>query len=278
MPILIAEASSNMAAENYKDFIMVLKNIRHRLPPSTVLKQQQQERLYWRQCQRTYTFQPIYRVTGSLMAIELLTAVFHPAAPEQRLSPESYFAALDTAERVLIIREQLELLQTWQAKFVEGGMVASVNIDGPTLQAVRHNPAVRQLIARCPWVRFELVEHHVLPQEELVAQMPELGPLWLDDFGSGLANFSALSELKYDYIKLARELFILLRDSEEGRSLFNMLLALINRYCKGVIVEGVETLEEWRQVQNSFACAAQGYYFSRPVPFDRLATLPLSLA
>lgn len=257
---------------------MVLKNIRHRLPPSTVVKQQQQERLYWRECQRTYTFQPIYRVTGSLMAIELLTAVFHPSAPGQKVSPESYFAALDATERMLIVREQLELLEKWKTKFIEGGMVASVNIDGPTLQAVQHNPLVRQLIARCPWVRFELVEHQVLPQEALVAQIPELGPLWLDDFGSGMANFSALSELKYDYIKLARELFILLRKSEEGRSLFNMLLALINRYCKGVIVEGVETLEEWHQVKNSFACAAQGYYFAHPMPFDRLETLPLKLA
>ncbi len=257
---------------------MVLKNISHRLPPSIVVQEQQNERGYWQQCRRIYTFQPIYRVTGSLMAIELLTAVYHPSAPSQRLSPEAYFTALEPVERLKIIQEQLELLETWQQKLTAADVVASVNIDGPTLQAVEHDPAVRQLIARCPWVRFELVEHQSLPQEALVARVPELGPLWLDDFGSGMANFSALSELKYDYIKLARELFILLRKSEEGRNLFNMLLALINRYCKGVIIEGVETPEEWHQVQNSYACAAQGYYFARPMPFDQLASLPLILA
>lgn len=256
---------------------MVLNHIRHRLPPSDVVKKQQEERLYWQACQRTYTFQPIYRVTGSLMAIELLTAVFHPSAPGQRLSPESYFAALEIDHRLHIVTEQLELLAQWETKFADTGMVASVNIDGPTLLAIQHQPAIRQLIARCPWVRFELVEHHVLPQEEIVAQMPELGPLWLDDFGSGMANFSALTELKYDYIKMARELFIMLRKSEEGRNLFNMLLALINRYCKGVIVEGVETIDEWIQVQNSPAFAAQGYFFARPMPFDQLESLPLHL-
>ncbi len=73
---------------------------------------------------------------------------------------------------------------------------------------------------------------------------------------------------------MARELLILLRKSEEGRNLFNMLLALINRYCKGVIVEGVETIDEWIQVQNSPACAAQGYYFARPMPFDQFSALP----
>ena len=43
--------------------------------------------------------------------------------------------------------------------------------------------------------------------------MCEFGPLWLDDFGTGMANFSALSEVRYDYIKIARELFVMLRQS-----------------------------------------------------------------
>ncbi len=79
----------------------------------------------------------------------------------------------------------------------------------------------------------------------------KIGPLWLDDFGTGMANFSALSEVRYDYIKIARELFVMLRQSPEGRTLFSQLLRLMNRYCRGVIVEGVETPEEWRDVQNS---------------------------
>lgn len=257
---------------------MVLKNISHRLSPSIVVKKQQQERMYWQQCQRTYTFQPIYRVTGSLMAIEVLTAVFHPSAPGQRISPESYFAALSVHQRLLIVQEQLELLITWEQKFIADQLLVSINVDGPTLLAVQHHPVIRQLIARCPWLRVELVEHHNLPGKQVVAQIPELGPLWLDDFGSGMANFSALTELEFGYIKLARELFMLLRASEEGQNLFNSLLLLISRYCQGVIVEGVETAEEWLQVKNSPAVAAQGYFFSRPLPFDRLDNLPFHLA
>lgn len=255
----------------------MMNRTRHRLPSSIVEPQHQNQQRYWLECQRFYTFQPIYQVTGRLMAIELLTAVSHPAAPGQKLSPESYFAALDIPKRLHIIQEQLELLSRWAAFFSRAGCVASVNIDGPTLLALQHHAPLRALIARLPWVRFELVEHHVLPQEEMVAQMPELGALWLDDFGSGMANFSALTELSYDYIKLARELFVLLRNSDEGRSLFSVLLALINRYCKGVIVEGVETAEEWEQVRNSSAFAAQGYFFARPQPFEQLPELPFQL-
>lgn len=253
---------------------MVLNSLSHRLPSSIVEHEQLKEPGYWLQCQRAYNFQPIYRVDGTLMAIELLTAVFHANAPGRRISPELYFAMLGIPQRLAIVVEQLELLTKWDKKFVGTDRVATVNIDGATLLATRQNSRVHQLLVRCPWVRFELVEHEVLPKELIATQMPELGPLWMDDFGSGLANFSALNGLKYDYIKMARELFIMLRASEEGRNLFVMLLALINRYCKGVIVEGVETREEWEQVRHSPACAAQGYLFSQPVPFDQLETLP----
>ncbi|PKH23742.1 cyclic-guanylate-specific phosphodiesterase [Enterobacterales bacterium CwR94] len=256
---------------------MMLKYISHPLPSAASLQAQQEERMYWRQCQRIYTFQPIYLTSGALMAIELLTAVWHPSAPEKRLSPELYFARIDIAQRLVVVREQLALLLEWNGYFCNHGLLASVNVDGPTLMALNKCALIRGLIARLPWVRFELVEHQILPQDEIFAQMPQLGPLWLDDFGSGMANFSALREQRYDHIKLSRELFMMLRRSEEGRSLFSMLLALINRYCKGVIVEGVETREEWEHVQNSPAFAAQGYYFARPQPFDQLETLPLNL-
>lgn len=38
----------------------------------------------------------------------------------------------------------------------------------------------------------------------------------------------------------------------------------MNRYCRGVIVEGVETLEEWRDVQRSPAFCRQAIFFLDP--------------
>lgn len=152
-----------------------------------------------------------------------------------------------------------------------------MNVDGPTLIAMRQDPEILKIIEGLPWLRFELVEHIRLPKGSSFASMCEFGPLWLDDFGTGMANFSALSEVSYDYIKVARDLFVMLRKTPEGRNLFTLLLQLMNRYCRGVIVEGVETLEEWRDVQNSPAFAAQGYFLSRPVPLDTLEEVILSL-
>ena len=236
-----------------------------------------QEHRYWLQCERAYTYQPIYRIDGRLMAVEILTVVTHPSNPGQRIAPDRYFAEVSVRQRLDVLEEQLKMLSTYAAFFRQHDILASVNVDGPTLLALRQNPSLLDLVASLPWMRIELVEHVRLPQDSSFATMCEFGPLWLDDFGTGMANFSALSEVQYDYIKVARDLFIMLRQTSEGRNLFTLLLQLMNRYCKGVIVEGVETLEEWRDVQQSPAAAAQGYFLSRPVPMETLESVIITL-
>ncbi|RKQ41261.1 cyclic-guanylate-specific phosphodiesterase [Enterobacter sp. R1(2018)] len=256
---------------------MKLKQITHRLNTAEASVESLYERRFWSQCQRQYTFQPIYKIDGTLMAVELLTVVIHPSEEGMRIAPDRYFSSISTRSRLSVIEEQLQLLEKWQVTFLEYGILASVNVDGPALMAMKHHQPILALIDRLPWVRFELVEHITQPQAATLARLQEFGPLWLDDFGTGMANFSALSEVRYDYIKVARDLFIMLRKSEEGRTLFTGLLQLMNRYCKGVIVEGIETLDEWRDVQASPAFAAQGYYLSRPVPFENLENVLIRL-
>lgn len=236
-----------------------------------------QERRYWLQCERAYTYQPIYKTDGRLMAIELLTIVTHPSQPDQRIAPDRYFSQVAVWQRVEVVREQVSLLAEMRDFFTRHDVLASVNVDGPTLLAMRQDNALMALVESLPWVRFELVEHIRLPQDSTFASISEIGPLWLDDFGTGMANFSALSEVRYDYIKVARDLFIMLRKTPEGQNLFTLLLQLMNHYCQGVIVEGIETLEEWREVQQSPAFAAQGYFLSRPVPLSRLEQVVLAL-
>lgn len=232
---------------------------------------------FWHQCLRAYTWQPIYKTNGRLMAMELLTIVTHPDNPARHLAPERYFSAVSVCHRVLVIKEQLRLLATHSPFFKRHDILASVNIDGPTLLALHDCRETQSQIAALSWLRFELVEHMTLPQNATFAEICHGLPLWLDDFGTGMANFSALSAVRYDHIKMARELFSMLRQIQEGRLLFNLLLELINRYCRGVIVEGIEKLDEWREVQASPACAAQGYFLARPVPSEKLENILINL-
>ena len=256
---------------------MSLKQVSQRARVPDAEPESLQQLRYWQECERVYTYQPIYTTQGRLMAIEVLTIVTHPAQPQKRIAPDRYFAAVAIGQRIHVIKEQVAMLAKRKQFFERNKVLASVNVDAPTLLEMRQDRILRTMIDTLPWLRFELVEHMPLPQDSTVASLCEFGPLWLDDFGTGMANFSALNEVRYDYITVARDLFIMRRKTPEGRKLFILLLELMNRYCEGVIVEGVETLEEWREVQQSPAHAAQGYFLSRPVPFAHLDEVFLSL-
>lgn len=253
---------------------MITNMISGLLTPLSAAWQRAKVFRYWRQCQRLYTFQPIYRTSGKLLAVELLTAVHHPAAPGKSVSPEHYFAALGLRQRLAVIQEQLNLLQQWQGLFTRHALMVSINIDGKALQALQRHTAMQRQISIMPYLRFELVEQADRAMNGPLQQISGADRLWLDDFGSGLANFSAVSNWRYQHIKLARELFMLLKQSDEGVQLFFTLVRLMSQHSDGVIVEGVETEQEWRLVQRSGALAAQGYYLSRPAHFDQLKTLP----
>ncbi|AXW88672.1 cyclic-guanylate-specific phosphodiesterase [Lonsdalea britannica] len=215
-------------------------------------------------CRRRYTFQPIYRTSGRLLGVELLTAISHPTIPHQTLSPEVYFARIDVGMRLKIVIEQMQLLRRLHDRFVRDDLLASVNIDGPVLMALQKNLQAKKLIASMPWLRFELVECQEGLPKELLNALPEASRLWLDDFGCGVANFSSLLMVRHDCIKVARELFVMLQQTEEGRQIFHLLITLMTRYCNYIVVEGVETENEWGMVKESNATAAQGYFLSRP--------------
>ncbi|MGQ6476088.1 cyclic-guanylate-specific phosphodiesterase [Serratia sp. IR-2025] len=257
---------------------MITNLISGLLAPCFALYACAKSRRYWRQCRRLYTFQPIYRTSGALLAVELLTAVYHPNEPDKRQSPEHYFSSLGVAQRLQVIQEQLALLQRWQELFIRHAVMVSVNIDGIALQALQRHSALQRQIAEMPYLRFELVEHAETASNRPLQQIVGGERLWLDDFGSGLANFSAVGAWRYQYIKVARELFTLLKQSEEGVQLLGTLIKMMNQHSDGVIVEGVETEQEWRLVQRSGALAAQGYYLSRPACFETLHSVPTLFA
>lgn len=109
-----------------------------------------QERRYWLQCERAYTYQPIYQTDGRLMAVELLTVVTHPDNPSRRIAPDRYFAELAVRHRIDVVKEQLHQLEQKADFFTRHHLLASVNVDGPTLIAMRRQPDILAAMERLP--------------------------------------------------------------------------------------------------------------------------------
>ena len=152
---------------------MTLKQVSQRARvPDTELDSLQQLR-YWQECERVYTYQPIYTTQGRLMAIEVLTVVTHPSDPQKRIAPDRYFAAVSIGQRIHVIKEQVVMLAKKKHFFVQNKVLASVNVDAPTLLEMRQDRILKTMIETLPWLRFELVEHMALPQDSTVASLCE---------------------------------------------------------------------------------------------------------
>jgi predicted signal transduction protein with EAL and GGDEF domain len=86
----------------------------------------------------------------------------------------------------------------------------------------------------------------------------------VDDFGTGYSSLSYLSRLPIDVIKVDRAF---VRDfNEGGRTIISAALAIARDFGLEVIVEGVETAEMLRQVQDLGVSLIQGYWFAKPMP------------
>ncbi|MGF1720276.1 cache domain-containing protein [Vibrio kyushuensis] len=87
----------------------------------------------------------------------------------------------------------------------------------------------------------------------------------LDDFGTGFSSLSYLCNLPITEIKIDRSFIDKLLVSEQSDALVKAIIAIGDSHSLKVVAEGIESLEQYRKL-NQYQCnLGQGYYFSRPI-------------
>ena len=90
----------------------------------------------------------------------------------------------------------------------------------------------------------------------------------MDDFGSGYSSLNMLKNVPVNTIKLDREFFNESVATQKGKTIIEHTIGMINDLELQVIAEGVETGDQ-AGFLNACGCqAAQGYYYSRPMPVE----------
>jgi EAL domain-containing protein (putative c-di-GMP-specific phosphodiesterase class I) len=111
----------------------------------------------------------------------------------------------------------------------------------------------------------DAVKNYSFARSQLL-QLQALGiKISLDDFGTGYSSLSCLNDLPIDILKIDRS-FI----QQNRWEMVQIILMLAHRLGLLAIAEGVETVEQYRQLQVLGCDYGQGYFFSRPLSPDSM--------
>ncbi|WP_445005955.1 EAL domain-containing protein [Halomonas mongoliensis] len=96
----------------------------------------------------------------------------------------------------------------------------------------------------------------------------------LDDFGTGFSSLSYLRDLPIDKVKLDRSFICDTLHSPRSAAIVQGIITMAHHMELEVVAEGIETVEQQRELSRRGADLLQGYLFSRPLPLADLAALP----
>lgn len=109
---------------------------------------------------------------------------------------------------------------------------------------------------------------------EILTQLREMGVLIaLDDFGTGYSSLTLLRELPIDILKIDKSFIRALDQNLNDLTIVQAIIGLGGNLGLAIIAEGVESERQVRILLDNHCHLQQGYYFSRPIPFDAVVQL-----
>jgi len=215
----------------------------------------------------SFILEPIVSSGGHLMAMELLSRFFVSGEMNPtNLSPELLFRKITSEQKKKLLSCQIDAIKTQSIFFLKNNIICSLNIDECLADFICNTPDVRRRLINMPFIRLEISE--AFPELDNAMRNPLLTDLsrdfglWLDDFGSGYANMSAVHSGLFEAVKIDKAFFWKHIESP----LWPGLLREVRRDVTSIVVEGVETERHTEQLRDSVE-GMQGYLFP-PVPLS----------
>lgn len=225
-------------------------------------------------------YQPIRNVqSGRVAAAEALMRLRRPDGTS--IAPVAF---IPVAERSGAIIE----LGRWAIRTVCGDLlaenkveVASVNVSPIELKSPDFPSFVASTLADFGLtgarLALEITEGIELELDQdvvlCITDLRKLGvQVWLDDFGTGFAGLSWLRLIEFDTVKIDRS-FLHDCNTERGRRMMVDIIGLLRNRGIRIVVEGVETIEHQRLMQQYGIHQLQGYYLGRPAAADQLQSI-----
>jgi diguanylate cyclase (GGDEF)-like protein len=231
-------------------------------------------------------FQPLVARNGQTAGFEALLRWKHPV--HGTIPPADFIPLAEKSGLILklgdwVLREACRTCRMWQRNF-QSPVGIAVNVSPVQFEQPDYPEQVFSALAEAGMdaslLTLEITEGILVRNPARArAHLTRIRlagvRIALDDFGTGYSSLSYLSELPADVIKLDRT--FLNRDLPESAAIIESVVGLAHRLGLQVLAEGVETQEQSDGLMNLNCDQFQGYFFSRPMSANAVASLLESL-
>ena len=129
------------------------------------------------------------------------------------------------------------------------------------------------------WIEIEITETSLVDVTERsiasLASIRDMGiDVALDDFGTGYTAFNQLINYPVNCLKIDKSFVDDLSESNKTKAtMVKAILSIAESFDLCVVAEGIETQEQFDFLLDNNCDYAQGYFLSKPIPFERLLEL-----
>lgn len=187
-----------------------------------------------------------------------------------------FISQLDENMFYMVCRRQRELLDSGiQPVPISVNMSRQLLYDSMFIE--KYIGVMQQFRLPTELIELEITETALFENQDkfldIINELHDYGfKILMDDFGTGYSSLMMLKSIPIDIMKLDKT-FVDEYNSKTGLNIIKCVTNLAKSLNISVIAEGVELEEQYNLLKDLKCDIIQGYYFSRPVPFDRFKKL-----
>ena len=218
--------------------------------------------------------------TRELCSVEALVRWQHPIKgkiPPNHFIPIAEDSGLIIPLGLIVLKKACQEMKQWQQS--TGKMISvAVNVSLSQLYQENFLHEVRNVLCEtefdAKYLQLEITESMTIEATQLIPILKELKQMGIaiaiDDFGTGYSSLSYLTDFPLDCLKIDRSFVNKIGVSHKGAAIVTTILAMAKHLQVKVVAEGIETAEQLAYLEQAGCDKIQGYYISRPIPFNEL--------
>jgi diguanylate cyclase (GGDEF)-like protein len=224
-------------------------------------------------------YQPIWSAENRIICFEALVRWNHP----QRglLAPDAFLFMVQSLGLMIeldhwVIEQAIRQVRSWKYVNPDAARV-TINVSADTVQnsdLIRHvKNCLDKEKVNAKLVTLEITEntamHNIESGKNTLSRLQKLGvQIAIDDFGTGYSSLTYLKNFPADVIKFDRSFVSDHKNQAINEEILKALIPLCHRLGKKVVVEGIETKQQFEMLRHMTISGFQGHYLSHPIHLE----------